>query len=195
MTRTHKTLLFAIVLAGAGALPTLGQERGDGMSVGDDHSMIFFGVLEGLYRDGASNKAVDAILRKDDKGGYIHFVYGCPICTPALDALLVYRARAKFTPKKGPWVDTLGRGLPEATVNRLLGAEPKERLDAIHGLIAKWVGSRLRLMRLTEQEQRRWRQLLEEGRKRGMSLVAGDRSFVGSKSCAVCDGANDAWDK
>ena len=38
MTRTHKTLLFAIVLAGAGALPTLGQERGDGMSVGDDHS-------------------------------------------------------------------------------------------------------------------------------------------------------------
>ena len=157
--------------------------------------MIFFGVLEGLYRDGASNEAVDAILRQDDKGGYIHFVYGCPICTPALDALLVYRKRAKFTPKKGPYVDTLGDGLPKATMKRLLGAEPKERLDAIHGLIAEWVGSRLRLMRLTEQEQRHWRQLLEVGRKRGMSLLGGDKSFAGSNTCAVCDGANDAWDE
>ena len=195
MSRIRKSLLIAVLLAGAAALPTLGQERGDGMSVTDEHTMIFFAVLEGLYRDGASNEAVDAILRQDDKKGYIHFVYGCPICTPALDALLVYRTRAKFTPKKGPWVDTLGRGLPKATMKRLLGAEPKERLDVIHGLIAEWVGSRLRLMRLTEQEQRHWRQLLEVGRKRGMSLLGGDKSFAGSNTCAVCDGANDAWDE
>ena len=83
MSRIRKSFLVAVLLAGAAALPTLGQEREDGMSVPDEHTMIFFAVLEGLYRDGASNEAVDAILRQDDKGGYIHFVYGCPICTPS----------------------------------------------------------------------------------------------------------------
>ena len=195
MSRIRKSFLVAVLLAGAAALPTLGQEREDGMSVPDEHTMIFFAVLEGLYRDGASNEAVDAILRQDDKGGYIHFVYGCPICTPALDALLVYRKRAKFTPKKGPHVDTLGGGLPKTTVKRLLGADPKERLDTIHNLLAKWVGRRVRLMRLTELEQGYWRGVLEDGRKRGMSVLRDDSSFVGSKRCAVCDGANDVWQK
>ena len=193
MSHMHKIILL-VLLATLAAVATSGPDRPDGMDAGEKHNMIFFAVLEGLYRDGASNDAVDAILRKTEKG-YVHFVYGCPICTPTLDALLVYRARAKFTPKKNLYGDTLGPGLTDATAKRLQSEDPKERLDVVHGLIAKWVRARLRLMRLTEQEQRHWQQLLEEGRKRGMSALGGDPSFVGSKRCAVCDGANDVWDK
>ena len=192
MPRMHKIILLVLLATFAAVAP--GQGRPDGMDAGEMHNMIFFAVLEGLYRDGVSNDAVDAILRKIEKG-YVHFVYGCPICTPTLDALLVYRARAKFTPKKNLYGDTLGPGLTDATAKRLQSEDPKERLDAVHGLIAKWVGARLGLMRPTEQEQRHWQQLLEEGRKRGMSALDGDPSFVGSKRCAVCDGANDVWDK
>jgi hypothetical protein len=193
MSRVHKIILL-VLLATFAAVATPGQGRPDAIDQAEMHKTVFFAVLEGLYRDGVSNDAVDAILRKTEKG-YVHFVYGCPLCVPTLDALLVYRARAKFSPKKALYGDTLGAGLPEASVRRLHSEVPKERLDVIHGLIGKWVGSRLRLMRLDKDERQAWTILLEEGRKRGMSLVGADPSFVGSERCAVCDGANDAWEK
>ncbi|MEE8105366.1 MAG: hypothetical protein V3T86_07515 [Planctomycetota bacterium] len=155
--------------------------------------MMFHAVLEGLYTDGVGNDDVDRILEKDDNG-YTNFVYGCPICMPALDALRVYRARPKFYSRKGD-PDTFGKGLDEATRKRLAG-RPADRLAAIETLTKRWVNRRLKSMRLTESEQRDWRQRITEGRKRGMQLLNESRrngqagAYEQRKGCALCDGAS-----
>lgn len=59
---------------------------------------IFLAVLEGLYRDGVQNAAVDAIVAEDPESGHpVNFVYACPICTPAMSAFQAYRARPGST--------------------------------------------------------------------------------------------------
>jgi hypothetical protein len=164
------------------------------------HRLVFFAVLEGLYEDGVANADVDRILREDPATGHaMHFVYGCPLCTPALDAFRVYRVRPKLSGKEE--TDTFGAGLAPELSKRLAGEEMKERLDAVHTLIARWVERRLDGMRLTDAERAEIRSRMAEGRKRGMSkLQETDRAgaagaFTGINRCAVCDAANDACGK
>ena len=93
--------------------PALQQPDGaDRKHLADEFDrMIFYAVLEGLYEDGVSNEAVDIVLLKDPtSGSYAHFVYGCPICAPTIDAFRMYRARPQFYSRKGI-TDTYGTGL------------------------------------------------------------------------------------
>lgn len=157
--------------------------------------LVFFAVLEGLYQDGVSNDAVDQILLSDpDSGRYVHFVYGCPICTAGLDALRTYRNRAPFYARKR-YSDTLGTGLSAETMQRLASEDIQVRLSAIEELVRSWVSRRLDGMRLTPEERGQWTLDLELGRKVGMSLLSSSASLPGRglvKTCAFCDAATGA---
>src|SRR5688572_10638658 len=59
--------------------------------------LIFFAVLEGLYRDGVINGDVDLIIPPGEGGKPAFdqetFVYACPLCHPAFEAFRLYRQR------------------------------------------------------------------------------------------------------
>ena len=189
---------FALVLSGTLVL-ALGLAYAGGRKKMEPwnptmQQMIFHSVLEGLYSDGVSSEDVDKILAKGVDGSYTNFVYGCPICMPAMDALIVYRQRPKFYARKQER-DTFGKGLGEAVRKQL--AEPgAKRLTAIETLTKRWVNRRLTLMRLTDVEKQDWRQRIAEGRKRGMQLLNEYRrtghagAYENRKGCALCDGAS-----
>ncbi|HEY7862057.1 MAG TPA: hypothetical protein VIE39_00255 [Thermoanaerobaculia bacterium] len=186
---------LAVALVTAALVPQTGDDPISAAARIDESGMIFFAVLEGLYRDGVSNEAVDRILLCDPESGrYLHFVYACPICTPALDALRTYRNRAPFSGKKR-FRDTFGPGLPPATIEALASEDIQVRLFAIESLMRSWVSRRLDGMRLTPEERAQWTRDFELGRKMGMSRLPSSASVPGRElvtTCAFCDAATGA---
>jgi hypothetical protein len=189
-----RSCALAVGLAAA-LFPQTGSDPLSAASRIDASGMVFFAVLEGLYRDGVSNEAVDRILLCDPESGrYLHFVYACPICTPALDAFRTYRNRAPFYGRK-TFRDTLGPGLAQATIEALESEEIQVRLSSIEGLVRSWVSRRLDGMRLTPEERAQWTMDFELGRKIGMSLLSSSADLPGRElvnTCAFCDAATGA---
>ena len=155
---------------------------------------LFFAVLEGLYQEGVPNEVVDALLVKNDAGGFALFVPGCPICTPALNAFLVYRARPAFAGFKVER-DTFGPGLPPELRAACTLGDLDQRFRALSGLVEGWVARRLDARRLTADEASAWRNTMDAWRQKGMGGLApqqiGGKDFV-FQSCAACDAANGA---
>jgi len=158
--------------------------------------LVFFAVLEGLYRDGVKNDDVDLIIPPGNSGkpGFDneHFVYACPLCHPAFEAFCVYRRREMFFGLKAP-VDTFGPGLDHAVTASLRSNDPGQRRHAIERLINRWVSQRLEMMRLTEGEREDLTRELEQGRKQGMdglkqAAQAGQASQTRT-NCPICDGS------
>jgi hypothetical protein len=174
----------AIALALFAVLPASGgPERRDESY----HRTIFFAVLEGLYEDGVSTEDVELILRRDPKTRYLeNFVYACPICNPARDAFEVYRSRPMWKYKLPH--DTFGKGLDAETHAALWSTDRAARLDAVEGLVRKWVGRRLAMMRLTADERSAYENEFAMMRKEGMSELK-DSALADMKRCAMCDGA------
>jgi len=158
--------------------------------------LIFFAVLEGLYRDGVTNSDVDLIIPPNERGqpefDEEHFVYACPLCHPAFEALRLYRQRERIFGLKAK-VDTFGVGLDEAVRTRLRSQNADERRQAIEGLISRWVSQRLEMMRLTAAEREDITREIEQGRKQGMSglknAVQAGQASQSRTNCAVCDGS------
>ena len=161
----------------------------------DYHQEIFFAVLEGLYLDGVPNEAVDILLATEN-GWPAHFVKGCPICMPAIDALSVYRARPPFANKA--FTDTFGAGLTEEQLGELRSPDRMRRLNTVTTLVERWIERRLRARRLTEAERAAWQNAMEERRKKGMAILARERRraqdldqaapALEMQRCAFCDG-------
>lgn len=176
-------------------LPWPGGDEASSVERPDISGLVFFGVLEGLYRDGVPNEAVDSILLCDPESGrYLHFVYGCPLCTPALDALRTYRNRAPFYARKA-FRDTFGPGLAPETLERLASEDIQVRLSAIEELVRSWVSRRLEGMRFTPEEHAQWSTALALGRKIGMSQLPSSARVPGRalvNTCAICDAATGA---
>jgi hypothetical protein len=176
-------------------LPWPGGDEASQIERPDISGLVFFAVLEGLYRDGVPNEAVDSILLCDPESGrYLHFVDGCPLCTPALDALRTYRNRAPFYARKA-FRDTFGPGLPPETLERLASEDIHVRLFAIEELVRSWVSRRLEGMRLTPEERGQWSTELALGRKRGMGMLSSSARLPGRElvnTCAFCDAATGA---
>ena len=191
-----RTTFIALVLIATPFLGFAGDEVEKPTPLGekDLQQLIFHSVLEGLYSDGVGNDDVDIILRRDPEQGYVHFIYGCPICMPAIDALLVYRGRAKFYARKKE-SDTFGDGLDKFTRERLRSREDKERLDAINGMVTRWVERRMKMMRLEPGERKAWEELVAQGRKKGMealrSMQKVNQAGAHQKlsNCAICEAA------
>jgi hypothetical protein len=160
--------------------------------------LMFFAVLEGLYTDGVSTEAVNLIVSFDPGTGqanmHEHFVGGCPLCTPAFDAFILYRSRQQFYGRKDS-KDTFGGGLDGSVLKKLQSAKQADRLEAIQGLIDRWVRQRLDSMRLSPEERAEWTRQIEAGREQGMRGLKGDPAHAGWKGCAICDGAAGACKK
>jgi hypothetical protein len=162
--------------------------------------LIFFGVLEGLYRDGVETRVASAIASIEEPAGIPHnFVYGCPICMPALDALRVYAARPGFYRDK-IGRDTFGSGRDPAVQARLLSDDSLQRRDALQQLIDRWVDERITTSGFDDQQREALAMALKEMRKKGMGLLYQFQSEEGQdiyldfyrdwQACPSCDGAN-----
>jgi hypothetical protein len=162
---------------------------------------IFLAVLEGLYRDGVQNAAVDAIVAEDPESGYpVNFVYACPICTPAMSAFQAYRARPGFyKDKQGR--DAFGSGLAPELVTRLTSTDAPDqagdRQAAIRDLIEGWIAERLEAKRPTGAERAAWLAEMTERRNEGLSYLERYREegipcYATMEACAFCDGAQAA---
>lgn len=159
---------------------------------------LFLAVLEGLYEDGVSNEAVDAITVIDAEHGYpANFVWACPVCMPAYRAFLTYRARPEFTWIKGS--PDFGPGLTAEQLAGLTTGEFSARQDALMELVGGWVERRMARLRLTPEENAAWRREMEERRKKGMEQLATYKrqglggSYARMSDCPLCDGANHPW--
>ena len=158
--------------------------------------VIFFAVLEGLYRDGVANSDVDLIIPPGAEGKSRFdkeiFVYACPLCHPAFEAFRLYRQRERIYGLKAV-VDTFGPGLDEAVQTQLRSQNNEERRQAVEGLITRWVSQQLQMMRLTNAEREEITREIEKGRKQGMGgLKNSVQSGQVSQSrtyCAICDGS------
>jgi hypothetical protein len=155
---------------------------------------IFFSVLEGLYVDGVSNEAVDAICAIDPVHGYTaNFVWACPICMPAYEAFRLYRSRPEFRSKKTGG-DTFGAGLAPAELARITTGDIAERQKAIMELVGHWTERRVEMLRLSPDERAQWEVAMQVMRKQGMEMLAQYRNLGGSyaqmEECPFCDGAN-----
>jgi len=181
-------IVIALKLGGAGT-STVSGARGTWVQ-SRASQLIFFAVLEGLYRDGVSNDDVDLIIPLNPKGqGRFdpdHFVYACPLCHPAFEAFRVYRQREPFFGLKAR-LDTLGPGLDNSVTLRLRSTNADERRQAIEELINRWVRQRLELMRLSSDERETINREMEQGRKQGMNGLK--QTTQTRTNCPICDGS------
>lgn len=159
---------------------------------------LFLAVLEGLYEDGVSNDAVDAITVIDSEHGYpANFVWACPVCMPAYRAFLTYRARPEFTWIKGS--PDFGPGLTAEQMAGLTTGEFSARQEALMKLVGCWVERRMARLRLTPEENAAWQREMEQRRKKGMAQLAAYKdqrlggSYARMNDCPLCDGANEPW--
>ena len=158
--------------------------------------LIFFAVLEGLYRDGVTNSDVDLIIPPSEHGQPTFdkeiFVYACPLCHPAFEAFRLYRQRDRSYGVKGE-VDTFGPGLDETIRARLGDQNADERRKAVEELISRWVSQRLEMMRCTDAEREAITREMERGRKEGMGglkrWVESGEVSESRTNCAICDGS------
>ena len=201
-------LVIATAIAGAAALGLRSAETPPGSNAPKSWpktragQLIFFAVVEGLYRDGVANSDVDLIIPPGKRGQATFdkevFVYACPLCHPAFEAFRLYRQREPIFGLKRVLetkddADTFGPGLDEMVKSRLRSQNPDERRKAVEELISRWVSQRLEMMRLTAAERGEITREIERGRKEGMGglkrLVPGEEVSQSRTNCAICDGS------
>jgi hypothetical protein len=197
MNRFFAVVLVIVTCAGALKLTGAGTTPAGSNPVYWPESrtsqLIFFAVLEGLYRDGVHNDEVDLIIPpgKDGRGKFDldNFVYACPLCHPAFEAFSQYRRRELFYGLKAQ-LDTFGPGLDEAVRTQLRSPDAEKRRQAIQGLINRWVARRLEMMRLTDAERADITREMEQGRKQGMNgLKPATQGAQSRTNCPICDGS------
>ena len=164
--------------------------------------LIFLAVMEGLYTDGVSTETVELVIGPKDKRDYDrfreHFVYACPLCHPAYEAFKLYHKRQDFYGVKVGVINTFGKGLAPKLIAQLKSDKRTLRLNAIEGLIKKWVKRRIDMMRLTDEERITITRLMKQGRNAGMVRLQQQLKNPNAqhdpnwKACAICDGSFDA---
>lgn len=198
MSRLTTVLVTGVALAAA-IIPGSDSRPGSGAApdLEDAQKLIFFGVLERLFVEGAESKDVDRILTVEPgTTRYAHFVYGCPVCMPVIDALRVYRARPLFYGRKGD-SDTFGPGWDAAMKERLWSQDLEVRLGAIHDFVQRAIDARLDSQRPTPGEREHTRLVLEELKAKGLELLRASQAagqagaMAGASTCAACAGAAD----
>ncbi|MEM7600395.1 MAG: hypothetical protein AAF357_03145 [Verrucomicrobiota bacterium] len=195
------------ILALAALLPAMGHSQDEIRMdyFGDAYQLVYFGVLEGLFRDGVTTEEVDLILTESKTGTYDHFIYACPICMATIHALEFYRERPRFFGLKDfappAKFRTFGPGLSDEVRAQLGSDDVKTRLRVIHELAGGWVSRRLTSLNLTEVERENMEAEMEAGRERGMSMLRSYRAegeerlkayapaYADLKECAICNAA------
>ena len=162
--------------------------------------LVFHAVLEGLYEDGVTDDIVNSIVPPDKSGCEKmrrSFVLGCPLCQPTFEAFCAYQARPKFS--DGGTKSTFGKGLPNDLKASLLSDTLSTRLIALRQPVHHWVETRLRSMKLSEEERNKWWVDLLARSSQGTATLAelkkSDswyKGWSGYWGCAACKGSEDA---
>lgn len=162
--------------------------------------LVFFAVLQGLYEDGVSDEVVNNIVPPDKKGREKmrhSFVLDCPLCQPAYEAFCVYQSRPRFTDEDK--ASSLGKGLPEKTVDGLMSKAVSTRLITLRGPIKRWVENRLVSMKLDTTERQKWWDDIVARAGQGTGTLRGliekdpwYKGWSGYWGCAACLGSQDA---
>jgi len=195
--------------SGSPAPSRLEKARGGERKLFDEtYQFIFFATLEGLYRDGVSSADVDSLLAtKGKEGGYLNFIYTCPICMPVEGAIVTYKLRPRIDHMKLPNYQTdertFGFGLPKEVSDELQSEKASVRLKAVNELVSNWISYRMDHSGLTKNGKKKLIEELQKRRKEGMnalrsfaanmngpnSMDAFAAGYEGGDECAVCNGA------
>ncbi len=182
--------------------------------------LIFHAVLRGLYEDGVRDDVIARLTRTDAATGMPYsFVYACPVCMPAFNALRVYAARPAFYGDK-MGATTFGPGLPGELRARLLSEDGPRHRAAIQEIIGGWLAKHIDAMKPTPEERTALDTELEELSEKGLAMLrsyldglpvnvlaepglpestreyyrAAATVYADWESCPSCDGASEACD-
>lgn len=167
---------------------------------------IYSAVWEGLFRDGVQPEVAKWIAcggpPRTDGLQNTFFVGGCPLCRPVMEAFAQYADHTPLFTFKPPHNWTLGKGLPQDSIDRLHSADLNTRLGELRTLVQRWLGDRLDQMKLSTDERARWDAQFERARADGMKRIKqnieldhqrGERSIYEEwTACPSCDGGNAA---
>ncbi len=199
---------FVLIAAAVVFLSPGASAAGDRKLFDETYQFIFFATLEGLYRDGVSSADVDSLLATKGKdGGYLNFIYTCPICMPVEGAIVTYQLRPRIDHMKiqnsQTAERTFGFGLPKEVSDALRSEKSRIRLKAVNELVSKWISYRMEHSGLTGAQKQDLIEELKKRRKQGMEAL---RSFAAKMhgpdsmrffaagyedgdECAVCNAA------
>lgn len=177
---------------------------------GPSYQFVFHAVLEGLYRDGATQKEVERILMNHSKrkrSGYEHFIYSCPVCTSVLLAVRLYECRPEFSMYKPGRIrhrtdhSTFGVGFSREDKKGLNSENVNERLRTLNGLVSRWVEQRMKQMNLSDKQKEALLEDMKVGREKGMQALTRFKKdpelmkiyapgYVNADECALCNAAS-----
>ncbi len=158
-------ILAVLLLAGCSAPPVSDEDRS---------RFLLFAVLEGLWADGPDPALLQPLLNQPRD----HFVPKCPICTPVAHAVRMYVEGSDV-----PVYGARGTGFPKELADGLKSGDRAKRLNALQGLVARYVDRRLARMSLGERAE--MRKYLDVGKQDGMALM--EPEF--GRACPSCSGA------
>ena len=172
--------LMAGVISAALVAPTIPQaEPAKVPSPADMHRFLLFAVFEGLWEDGADV----TLIRTIRANPWTHFVAKCPICDAVGQGMDVYAAAPRSLLNADREVK--GIGLPAEIAAELKSETRETRLAGLEHLVERYVKRRFKCVRMTDEETRQMRRLLDEGWGAGMS--AKEEKF--GSFCPSCNGA------
>jgi hypothetical protein len=173
-------ILMLAVIAAACVTPQAAPPK---LDKGDMHRFLFFAVYEGLWEDGFETGSLSPVLKNVEE----HFVTKCHICNAVRQAIRAYA----FAPKDQLQNEGKGTNPPKEVADGLKSEKREERLKAIQLLVDRYVARRFDRVKMTDDERRQMKSILDDERKRGMSAKgSGFGDF-----CPSCDGATGAKPK
>ena len=205
-------------LAASGAMLFDRPSQGQGSFHTQAERLVFFAVLEGAYVAGVREDAAARLIETGEEMEWPRwFVYSCPICMPAFDALRVYAARPGFFGDKMS-ADTFGPGLSSERRARLLGEDAPATREVVEELVGEWTRRYLAQLGLGDEERATLEGELAKMRKAGAELLhqylepaesqlapvdefdegtrrwleASRRHYEGWERCPSCEGAKEA---
>lgn len=192
-------LLLLLLLAPTSANFDADDVREHFMPHREGYQTAFFAVIEGAYRDGLSNEHLAIILEREEPKEYENFVYACPLCSPAIAALELYRSRPpRLYSLKGAG-STFGFGILPDIAFLIESENVTRRLLGIRLLLQRWIDAYLESKNLTQQELDGWRRNIEAAKEEGARLLKQYReggsahltapAFEEVGDCAVCQGS------
>ena len=163
---------------------------------------VFFAVLEGLYRDGVPNEAVDLIIGAPikEEGNKVKrvFVFRCELCHATYEAFRAYRSRPVFQNTKGQ--SGFAKPKIDAEFMKELGSDDaRTRVYAMGRLVRPWILQRIEETRKTEEEKAAMKKEFERYAREGEKHLRKyfdekdpfylDWMFYGQ--CQACEAAED----
>ena len=143
--------------------------------------MVFFTVLEGLYRDGVPDEVVDLVIGHVKANSVKkRFVFRCKLCHACYEAFALYQRRPKFSGTKGK--STIGAKAISSEVVKDL-KNPSHRIfgKAFSTIIQPWIKQKLLSMNLSEEEK--------IGKMKKFVALAneGNRLLTEYRRCQACE--------